>query len=444
MPTPSASGLNRLPLLLAMPYLSVTYALFWFGPYVWPVRAVWVPTLYVPACFALLVMGFIIGSRAKPKVADFEFAPIFYAAGVTLAMLLLIPTTYVYTAKLPWQAGSALADQKQAYSALAEQLYATQGSRGPIAFLRAAAGPFTFCVLPLGVMLWPRLSWLRRLGLIITILISIDLSILRGTTRELADILVIGSSAYLVRMGVASKSMGYNLFQAIVRRWKVIILGIVSISFVVVPLVGRTQIRANGRLITCIGYSHICADLNSGIYGRMNDTFAFGSAAVTGYLSQGYYGLSLAAEKPFQSTFGIGHSPPLSALFVSLGGDETWANRTYTYRNRIDAWSDETQWSTMWAWMANDVGFSGALVITFLLGIIWGLTWIDAMAGDIRAAVLFCLVMMMIFYAPANLQLTSTFEAYGTLLFWLGVWLLGRTRRFGAIQNRGATEEIPA
>ena len=423
------AGVNKLPLLLTLPYLLGTYALFWFGPFSWPVKATWVTTLYVPACFTALTLGFLVGLRAKPRVADLPMTHAFFLGGAIAALLLLVPTAYIYTGKLPWEAGSALADQQAAYSALADQLYATQGSRGPVALLRTAAGPFVFCVLPLGVLLWPSISWPRRIAAIATVLISIDLSVLRGTTRELADILIIGTSAYLVRVGAAAKASGHNVMAAVARRWKGLLIGIVVLSVVIVAVVGRTQIRANGKMATCIGYSQICADLSTGIYARMNDTFAFGSAAVTGYLAQGYYGLSLAAEKPFESTYGIGHSPPLSALFVNLGGDEAWANRTYTFRNRIDAWSDETQWSTMWSWIANDVGFGGALIVTFVLGILWGRTWIDSLAGDLRAAVLFCLLMMTIFYAPANLQIFSTFEAYGTFLFWMLLWLMGRGRR---------------
>lgn len=400
-----------------------------FGPFDWPLKAWWVPDLYVPACFAFLVAGFMIGSRGVGRVADLNQSPAFFAIGVLAALTLLIPTAYTYTGKMPWEAGAALGDQQAAYSALADQLYATQGSRGPIALIRAISGPFIFCVLPLGVMLWPHLSWRRRLAVILTVLVSIDLSILRGTTRELADILVIGTSAYLVRIGAVAHAKEQNLLGAIARRWKSIVFGVVLLFLVIVALVGRTQVRANGQSATCIGYSHICADTTNGIYGHMNDTFAFGTAAVTGYLAQGYYGLSLAAEKPFLPTFGIGHSPPIAALFVSVGGDEQWANRTYTYRGRLDAWSDESQWSTMWSWVANDVGFGGSLLFTLALGLLWGRTWIDALSGDLRASILFCIVMLTIFYAPANLQITSTFEAYATLIFWFFVWFVGRGQR---------------
>ena len=416
-----------LPLFLGLGYLLATYALFWFGPFDWPVKATWVPEFYIPACFAFLAIGFLIGSRGNARAADFQRAPSFFLFGAWAAVLLLVPTALIYTGKAPWEIGSALADQQAAYSALADQLYATAGSRGPLALARAACGPFIFCVLPLGVLFWRQLSVPRKLGVLATIAASTILSVLRGTTRELADILVIGSSAYFVRVGFAGQSQGALLTLA--RRWKGILAGAIALGIVLTAVVGRTQIRASGKMATCIGYSHICADLTSGLYGKMSDTFAFGSAAITGYLAQGYYGLSLAGEKQFESTYGIGHSPPLSAVFVSLGGDETWANRTYTFRNRIDAWSDETQWSSMWAWIANDLGFGGALVMTLGIGWLWGKTWTDSIAGDLRAAVLFCIIMMTIFYAPANLQITGTLEGYATLVFWLAAWAIGRGKR---------------
>ena len=129
------AGVNKLPLLLTLPYLLGTYALFWFGPFSWPVKATWVTTLYVPACFTALTLGFLVGLRAKPRVADLPMTHAFFLGGAIAALLLLVPTAYIYTGKLPWEAGSALADQQAAYSALADQLYATQGSRGPVALL---------------------------------------------------------------------------------------------------------------------------------------------------------------------------------------------------------------------------------------------------------------------------------------------------------------------
>jgi hypothetical protein len=431
------TGLKRLPLLFAAPYLLLTYALFWLGPFHWPVKAMWVPVFFVPACFAALACGFLLGTRKGGRASDFRASPALFAIGAIAAILLLIPTTVTYTGHMPWDVGRALVDQQEAYSALADQLAATAGSRGPVAALRALSGPFIFCVLPLGVMLWPRLSLVRRMAVVATVLISIDLSILRGTTRELVDILVIGCSAYVCRIAAMARAEKRNLAMVILRRWKGISFAAVVLLLVLTALVGRTEARAGGKMATCIGYSQICADLTSGPYASMSDTFAFGSAAITGYLAQGYYGLSLAGEKEPEPTFGIGHSPPLAALFVNLGGDETWANRTLTFRNRVDLWSDETQWSTMWAWVANDVGFTGAFLFTLALGWLWGKTWLDTLAGDLRAAVLFCLVMMTIFYAPANLQLAATLEGYATVAFWLGIWAIGRTRR-GKIDSSSA------
>jgi hypothetical protein len=34
--------------------------------------------------------------------------------------------------------------------------------------------------------------------------------------------------------------------------------------------------------------------------------------------------------------------------------------------------------------------------------------------------------MMIVFYFPANNQMTSTFDAYATLIGWVGGWLVSR------------------
>jgi len=119
-----------------------------------------------------------------------------------------------------------------------------------------------------------------------------------------------------------------------------------------------------------------------------------------------------------------------SALFVMMGGDENFANHSFTFRARADGWSDETQWSSLITWLANDVTLWGSLVLLFGIGWIWGKSWIDASsAGDIRGAILFCVLSLMVFYLPANNYLMSTYDGYTTLLFWLAIWGIGRRKR---------------
>lgn len=426
--TVQSRGLRLLPIGLALPYLFTTWALFLFGPYVWPVREWWVIYFLVPGAFLSLALGFLLGARGQARGSGMPSAKVMFYIGALAAIILLTPATLTYTGKLPWQLSGAIEDQKQAYSALAEQLASTQGSRGPVALARTLFGPFTFCVLPLCIILWETTTKLERALMAATVAAGLIFSIQRGTSAQMADIIIVTLAAFMVRIGAFSRNLA-----GLARHWK----GLVGIGLIVatllVILVGRTEARLGGQNIKCLANSGACVDLSSGIYGHMSDTVAFGSAAVSGYLSQGYYGVTLAAEKDFQPTWGIGHSPAASAMFVMLGGSESFANRSYTYRARGDGWSDETQWSSLITWLANDLTLWGAVAALFGFGWLWGKAWLDAsVGGDMRAAVFFCVLSMMVFYLPANNYMLATYDGYATFLFWLVIWAFGRRRRLKA------------
>lgn len=425
---PQSRGLRLLPILVALPYLFITWALFLLGPYIWPVREWWAIYALVPAAFLALGLGFVVGTRGSPHAIGMPTAKVMFWIGGLAAVILLVPSSLVYTGKLPWQLSSALQSQKDAYSALSEQLAATQGSRGPIALARAIFGPLTFCVIPIAVLLWESTTKLERALAFGTVAASVIFSIERGTTSQLADIFIIGLSAFLVRVGVFTGNL-----VGLVKHWRAIVGAALAFALILVVMIGRTEARLGGQNIRCLANSGVCADLSSGVYGHMSDTMAFGSAAVTGYFSQGYYGVALAAEKDWEPTWGIGHSPVVSAIFVMLGGDENFANRSFTFRARADGWSDETQWSSLITWFANDVTLWGSLLPLFALGWLWGKSWLDASAGgDLRGTMLFCVLSLMVFYLPANNYLMATYEGYTTFIFWLAIWGFGRWRRSSA------------
>lgn len=421
---------RNLPLYFILPYLVATLAMFYLGPYIWPLHAPWMPALYVPLCFLALGSGFWVGASGTARGSAMPGGLRFYYIGAFAMLALLVPATLIYTGKLPWEIAGALQDQRAAYSALGAQLAETAGQRGPIALARGIAGPFVLCVLPLLAMFWGRMTWVQRgLGLA-TAVAYIDLSILRGTTAPLADLTVLGACGFLIRIGIVAQARG---LASIFRHWKAGALIAITGALVITAMVGRVEARMGGKRIDCLADSGVCVDMNNGIYGRLSDTAVFGAAAVSAYFSQGYYGLSLAAEKPFMPTWGLGHSPVIGALYVKLGGDENFANQTFTYRARFDGWSDETQWSSLMAWLANDVSLWGVPFVIFGLGWLLGRTWIDATkAGDVRAAVFFSLLMMVVFYMPANAYVFASIDTYAAFLFWWIIWAAGRKRREAA------------
>jgi hypothetical protein len=150
----------------------------------------------------------------------------------------------------------------------------------------------------------------------------------------------------------------------------------------------------------------------------------------TGYLTQGYHGLSLALKNVDQaeSTYGIGHSQALRRVYEAFTGDTSLYQRGYTYSLKRQNWDDASQWSTIFPWIANDVGFVPTIAIMALLALLWGRSWRDAVgAADDVAAIVFCFLFQLFMYVPANNQIAQTLDAYVGFVCWLLFWILTRS-----------------
>lgn len=418
---------SSLALRLGLYYLLFTIFLFVFGPFDWPLPS-FVPVLfYLAVLIAMLCVGHAAGLSRPALHAPMSLIKAIYIFGAVSAILLLLPSSITYTGRWPWQVLEALADQREAYGKLGEQLAETQGGRGPIIAARTLTAPFVFAVLPLGVIYWRTMTLTQRTLLGLTVLSSLIFSVLRGTTRELADAVLISGGAFLV--SIYREVGDAALLARRIRRFAIRMA--VLVASVLVALIVRTSARA-GDIITatsgCIGEARVCVNYEklpfAVLPSGMNDFFA----TITGYFSQGYYGLALALEQEFVWTKGIGHSPALQSLYVAVTGDSLLAQNSYTNRLITEGWSGEYQWSSLPTWLASDLSFwlvPGALL---LIGYLWARSWADATVGrDDRAAVFFCALTMMIFYFPANNQMMNTLDNYAALAGWGLAW--GLTRR---------------
>ena len=118
--------------------------------------------------------------------------------GAAASVIILFVAAPVYTGRMPWEVLSALRDQGAAYDAMQEQLVLTAGSRGPIALARILTWPLVFAVLPFGVLYWGAMGAGLRALVLTTIGSIVVSSILRGTDREIADLITVVAAAGLV------------------------------------------------------------------------------------------------------------------------------------------------------------------------------------------------------------------------------------------------------
>jgi hypothetical protein len=434
LPVVTPAGVTRLPLALVLGYVAATFLLFLIWPINWPIYYPedWARLIaYVALCLLAIGGAAWTGSAGSARVtATLPFLSPLLVLGALAAVALLGPTSYTYTGRPPWAVLDALRDQAAAYRRLQAQLSGAAGQHMSLALLRGAVAPLTYAVLPLGILNWRTIGWSGRIAVLVTAACSIVFSIMRGTDKEIADLFIAGASAFFVSYG-RSRAAGRRGGELLRRYWR---WGLVALAFVYLAqglYTERKDERLHGNRVAgtavCANASHICADLDNPWIAWLPPRERFGVTIFIVSTCSGYYGLHLALDKPFESAFGVGHSPVALNLYEAITKDRTPHARTYTYRNGENGWPEDYYWSTLPTWIANDVSFPGAVLVLGIVGYLWGWWWREAAAGmSDPAAVLFAFTTTMLFYFPANNQMFLLADGYLVFAVWLAIWLWHR------------------
>lgn len=432
-------ALELLPLILIFAYLLATIWLFFEGPIPWPITNGKEVFVYLLLVLVVIFISFTFGVQAKVRKAELKPWKLVFLVGALGNVLLLFPSAYIYTGRMPWQLLEAFQNQNAAYLGMLGRVAEGSILRSGLSVLRALAYPFVFAVIPLGLLNWRKLSTPLRLLLVLSMFTNVVFSVLRGTDREIVDLgVMIGASGLLI-MGRYCWANGISLTNFLTRRSVLAAIAIFLILALVAfnVFVDRRLQRYSGNADTvCVGVQRICADEQHPTMKALGQTQRFGLAMATAYAAQGYYGVALAMGLDYQSTFGIGHSSLVARIYAAVTGDEELYHRSYTARLGSFGWSDQYQWPSLLTWLANDVGFPGAVVVIGIFAWVWGRSWKDAaFSNDDSAAIVFCFMMQMFFYLPANNQIMQTLDAYFALTVWMGIWLW--LRRNKAISSVG-------
>ena len=430
----AALSLFSQPFVIGAGYIGFTFLLFLFGPIDFPPEHRLLVTGYM--LLILLTMGIFyrLAIRSPSRASSFKKMKLFYIIGAIASIGLLVPSCYYYAGSMPWEILTALRNQKAVYAELADQLKYTDGQRGMIVAARSIFQPLVFSVVPMGIIYWKKLPLYMRVLFVLTVMSSLIFSVMRGTDREVADLLLVGGSALLIvfarakverlREGALSAVGQMNPTKRKRRRYLLsIMIGVLALAAAAAVFSGRKEDRMGTISAFCFAESGACANYNHPLVAPLNDRGRFAVTMASSYLTNGYYGLSIALGEPWEPTWGIGHSGALVHIYSQLTKSDTLHMKTYNYRNGDKGWPEDYFWSTMLTSLANDVSFPGAVVLMALFAWVWGRSWIDAtVANNDCAAIVFCLAMFTIFYFPANLQILSVTESYFNVVFWLLMW----------------------
>ena len=193
--------IQRLPIRLVLGYVAATVFVFVFGPFDWPIDNWGTLFGFLAATMLALWLGFRWAVARTAAASSFGGWRHVIVLGAAASVIILFVAAPVYTGRMPWEVLEALSDQGAAHRNLQDQLELTAGTRGPIALARILTWPLVFAVLPLrhpalgadgDRLARPRADHDRR---------HHRSSILRGTDREIADMIAVAGGTGLVLLG---------------------------------------------------------------------------------------------------------------------------------------------------------------------------------------------------------------------------------------------------
>lgn len=409
------------PIIIAQIYLTFTVILFFWGPFEW--QGINSPMLgfYLALYQLALFIGYIAGiTRLSDTTWKFN-TNAWFKFSLLASLALIIPYIYVYTGKYPWQAWDALSDQGGAFLNYYDQL-AEERTLGRIVImtLRTIFSPALAALVPL--LFWTeRLSLRWKVMFFIYVILYFSFSVLRGTDKESADFLISMFCGFLALLTV--KKLKGRLQLSITKKFLLSMILIISMIFAYSIFTERKIARLGGEDKVCIEAADVCANMDSGFLSNFNEKNKFGISIATMYLSLGYYGMGLALNEEFESTFGLGHSIFISNMLKNVIDLDWFDDRAYTSKVTNAGWDAKAYWVTTYTWLANDVSFPGVTLIMLFIGFLFSRAWSGIIyANNPVAFIVFCQLFMIIFYLPAFNVVMQNADSYFSLIFWLIAW----------------------
>lgn len=414
-----------LPIIFFQLYLWLTTFLFVYGPWPWPVENPLELYSFIFALHFSLGFGYLSGFIGKSSVAGSNKSDlkVLVRFSIILSVILYLPTVYSRTGSFLPNVYYGFLNAGDSY-ANAVELSISGGAFVYIEYVRILVAPITALAIPVIMTNWGLWGNGYRIMAVILMISSAALYIAMGTNKAVAELAI--TLPWLILLGYFSRGIWigktgwFRIFSVCV-----LLLLIMGIFF----SIGQTQRSGSGIVTGSFGSPlYIITDRNQLYYEYLPTPLAVFYEAITRYICQGYYALSLALKLPLDSTYGFGHSMFLLGNASNFPLVDDMVTRSYPARmEAYHGWGMYELWHSAYVWIASDVGFFGVFLVIFFIGRWLCLSWRDVITvRDPRASVVFYYLTIALFYLPANNQVMQngeTFTAFYCVLVW---WLLRR------------------
>ena len=417
------SYMRRLaPMILLQAFLWATLALFAFGPWQWPMRNPQGLFGFVALCHGSLFLGYLLVAHTRPTASPFASQPArLIRAGLICGILVIPITSYARTGRFIPDIVGSLLNPGQAYMEAHE--YAAHNTNAG-AYLRILLSALLVIAFPLAVYYWGRISRPMKFGVIGMAMVTVIMCVATGQRRDIADLLVtlplILLAGHWAKVTVLSRRVVRNLVVGLLAAFALFLayfsyshisrVGSDTATFAVNPATQQHPDRSNWLL------SAIPVEAQPGFL------------AFAGYLTTGYYGLSLSLDREHEPMYGFGHSMFLTRNFARFSNDDSFEQRSLPYIiSEKDGFKYPVYWCTAYPYFLNDFGVWGTALVMLGLGALLALTWSDMLGGrSPYAVVMFWMLTVLIFYLPATNRMLQDGEGVFAFYIWVITYLRGR------------------
>jgi hypothetical protein len=425
------------PLLFFQGYLGLTVWLFFYGPWPWTVDNPGTVFAFLAAAQVAVLVGYAASrhqvQRAVRDASTLESEVLigvrFLKTSLVLSLLMAIPSSLSRTGTWWPDVTGGLFNAGLAYNENFERLDAGNAFVA-FEYVRMVLSPWLTAVFPLTVLYWSRLDVTWRIVALASIAFTLGLYLATGTNKGIADVVV--TLPWLILL-----AMGAGLLRIRAARTKVAAASVALLGVFLIFFSQGQQSREGsgveyGTFFT--GVAVLMADSDHFISSLLPEQLRVVFEAISRYVVQGYYALSMALQTDAPSTWGFGHS-----MFLARNADAVLGTDRFVWQSlpglleRNEDWGMFQLWHSIYPWLASDVGWPGAIVLIGIFAYLLGLAWGRALvSGSALWTVLLYLLLVLFYYVPANNQVFQSGETlFAFFLVLAMLWHSGRQSRRG-------------
>lgn len=246
-----------------------------------------------------------------------------------------------------------------------------------------------------------------------------------GKMKQLGDVII-----YLIAIAAISRAASGKGFEPkfITRLSILALIALCLFAFIVAQRyaeMGTDAFNINQKTAWQVQYN-----TEHPVFRVLGSNIGFAVSVVSFYLSNGYYGLGLTLESAPTWSFFTGTSYSVSVIADRFLGLPSGYAVSYPYLTGVETGWGESKWYTVFPWFASDFSFIGTGLLFGLFAFWYARAWLESVIlRDPFAVLLFTLMTVGVFYAPANNQVMHTPGGLATLFVVVGLYLAAAARR---------------